>query len=527
MSNAFTLFRALIVYGTCVPLAVFLGYLLATPEEMFNVVVVGIVLGSLTIPLFLRWHHPMLVLSWNMLAVMFFLPGHPMIFLPVCAISFTISLLQFILNKRLKFITVPAITWPLVALAIVVFVTGYLTGGGLRILGGSSYGGKRYVSVYMAVIGYFALTAKAIPAERAFLYVKMYFLSGIATAIGVLSNFVGPGLYFIFLLFPGDPTGFESASNNVAGDVSYEFTRVGWASIAGPAILLCMLGIYGIRGLFDFRRPWRLVVFGLAAAMGLLGGFRATLVTMMVTLAVQFYLEGLWRSRLLPVAVLAAILGMVVVLPFADKLPFAVQRSLSVLPIKVSPLAEMDARGSTEWRLLMWKTVLPEVPEHLLLGKGYSINAAELAMLNDTSMRNPTADPYEGAAVAGDFHNGPLSVIIPFGLWGTIAFLWLLYAGTKSLHQNYLYGDPKFKTINTLLLTVFVTKIIMFFLIFGSLYSDLVGFTGLLGLSVCINGGVHVPVPAPVAKRVFEKFRLSGGQPVLPEAQPVAKAHMP
>jgi hypothetical protein len=30
---------------------------------------------------------------------------------------------------------------------------------------------------------------------------------------------------------------------------------------------------------------------------------------------------------------------------------------------------------------------------------------------------------------AGDYHNGPLSILIPFGLFGMIAFLWLLGAG--------------------------------------------------------------------------------------------------
>ena len=34
MSNAPALFRSLLVYGLCLPLAVFLGYLLATPLDI-------------------------------------------------------------------------------------------------------------------------------------------------------------------------------------------------------------------------------------------------------------------------------------------------------------------------------------------------------------------------------------------------------------------------------------------------------------------------------------------------------------
>src|SRR5436305_1182607 len=113
MSNAFSLFRALIIYGICLPLAIVLGFLVANPTDTTNDMLVGGVLGLLTIPIFLRWHHPMLVVSWNMLALAFFLPGRPMVFFPMVVISFMVSILQYTLNKKIKFIHVPALTWPL------------------------------------------------------------------------------------------------------------------------------------------------------------------------------------------------------------------------------------------------------------------------------------------------------------------------------------------------------------------------------------------------------------------------------
>ena len=54
MSNASALFRSLIVYGLCLPLAVTLGYLLANPLDLTTVAVVGILLFVLMIPFFLR-----------------------------------------------------------------------------------------------------------------------------------------------------------------------------------------------------------------------------------------------------------------------------------------------------------------------------------------------------------------------------------------------------------------------------------------------------------------------------------------
>ena len=89
MSNASALFRSLIVYGLCLPLAVVLGYLLADPLDLTTVTVVGIVLFILMIPFFLRWHHAWLIAAWNMSAVLPFLPGHPSACMTLVAISFS------------------------------------------------------------------------------------------------------------------------------------------------------------------------------------------------------------------------------------------------------------------------------------------------------------------------------------------------------------------------------------------------------------------------------------------------------
>jgi hypothetical protein len=99
----------------------------------------------------------------------------------------------------------------------------------------------------------------------------------------------------------------------------------------------------------------------------------------------------------------------------------------------------------------------------------------------------------QGLALAGDYHSGPLSVILPFGIWGVIAFVWFLFAATRVLHANYRYGDPSLRMINTFLLAIFVARVILFFLIVGALNSDMLVFCGWLGLSVSLNGGVCRP----------------------------------
>src|ERR1019366_816338 len=86
MSNVSELFRSLLIYGLCVPLAVFLGYLLATPLEASTTLVVGITLFVLAIPALLRWHHVWLIAMWNCTALFFFLPGKPAVWMGLGAV---------------------------------------------------------------------------------------------------------------------------------------------------------------------------------------------------------------------------------------------------------------------------------------------------------------------------------------------------------------------------------------------------------------------------------------------------------
>ena len=109
----------------------------------------------------------------------------------------------------------------------------------------------------------------------------------------------------------------------------------------------------------------------------------------------------------------------------------------------------MSADVSTQWRVDMWKALLPQIPPHLLLGKGYAISVEDFQMMgNDTSFHAVDASQ-EGLALAGDYHSGPLSVIIPFGIWGAMAFLWLLIAVAWAMYCNYRHGDESLRTINT------------------------------------------------------------------------------
>jgi O-antigen ligase len=207
-------------------------------------------------------------------------------------------------------------------------------------------------------------------------------------------------------------------------------------------------------------------------------------------------LEGLHRTRIALAFLGVMLLGGAVVLTQADKLPMVVQRSLSFLPGRFDYEARYNALASTEWRMDMWKQVLPEVPSALFRGRGWGVDARGFFSTVEIISRE---DRLASTIYTGNFHNGPLSVLIPFGLYGAIPFVWFLVAGLRVLHRNWKFGSPELRCVNTLLLAAFAARAIVFLVVYGALETDMAIFTGLLGLSVALNGTVAAAAPAKAA----------------------------
>jgi hypothetical protein len=150
-----------------------------------------------------------------------------------------------------------------------------------------------------------------------------------------------------------------------------------------------------------------------------------------------------------------------------------------------------------DWRLEMWRALLPDIPKYFWLGKGYALDPKDLYFSQVQISRRFDAQ-YEGSMVAGDYHNGPLTLIIPFGIWGVLAFVAFVIGALRVLWRNYKYGDPEIININRFNLVAFVGHLIFFIAVFGAFYLDIAKFVGIVGLSVAINRGVAGRVSAPV-----------------------------
>ncbi len=495
--NNAALLRTLIVYAVCVPLAIAIGYMVTNPMDYSTFGIFGLVALLLVSPLLLRWHHPLLVLSWNMGMSLFFLPSAPSLWLVMVALSLGISVLGRAMNSEMHFIHVPQITWSLLCLIGVVLMTAKFRGGfGVRAFGSDVYGGKKYVLLLAGILSYFALTARRIPPERAGLYLALFFLGGLAHCVEDLFSITPSWAHFIFWFFP--------PSLNSFNEFKLGETRLGGFGMAGLMVWSLLMARYGIRGIFLSGKIWRPLVFFLSFSLIFLGGFRFLLFLGAAIFIVQFFAEGLHRTRMLPVFAWVGITAMVALIPLASKLPFTVQRTLAVLPLDLDPEARQAAQDTVDWRVNMWKALMPQVSQHLLLGKGLAISPEEYNEMMGTALGSETAgfDPSQDPmALSYDYHNGPLSVLIPFGIWGGIAVLWFLASGLRVTYCNFQYGDASLQTANTFLFVAFLVYTIQFLFLGGGLSNDISRFAGFVGLSIAFNGGVCQPERRPVPAR--------------------------
>jgi hypothetical protein len=490
--------RTLAVYAVCCVLAIILGVLMTNPLTYTSLGFVAVLCAALFIPFLLRWHHPLMIFLWNAPIMAFFVKGDPKFCLVIITASLIISIAERTLNQR-RFINVPGITLPLLCLIGVIAITAKLTGGiGLHAFGSDVSGGKKYIFLIVGILGYFAMTARRIPTEKAQKYVALFFLSGALSIVGDFASITPRFLQPIYWLIP---------PYSITDYVDVGTTRLVGTAWGAVALISALIARYGIRGIFLSGTVWRPLLFFICIGLTLLGGFRSALIMVGLTCTLQFFLEGMHRTRLMPFFVLLALAGFAASIPLASKLPFTFQRTLAFLPegaIHLSTDARLAAQSSTQWRLDMWTALLPQIPKYLLLGKGYAISSGDLALIGNDSAFHASDAADQGLAVSGDYHSGPLSVILPFGIWGALVFLWFIYVSIRVVYRNFRYGNPALQTINTFIFTTYIVSVFSFLFLAGGLADGMLGFCGVLGLSISLNNGVCRAPVRPQKNIVFK-----------------------
>jgi hypothetical protein len=203
MTRFFSNKRNYLTFGVCLPFAVLLGYHLADIQDPVSKFVLAAAIAGLSSPLLIRWYHPLLVLSWNMTAQVAFLPGAPLLWAFLSFIGLFFAIVNRSINPDNKIVHVPSLILPMVFFACVIFLTAKVSGGiNILALGAtSSQGGRKYFYIIAAIAGFFGLTSISPSKDKAFIYVMLFYLSGMTSVLNLLAGWIGPAGDYIYYFF--------------------------------------------------------------------------------------------------------------------------------------------------------------------------------------------------------------------------------------------------------------------------------------------------------------------------------------
>ncbi len=504
-----------------IPLAIVLGYQVASGTTM-GYAAVGLCILFVSIPFLLRYYEPLFVLSVNSAFMVPILPGQPEVKMLLGLFVIGLAIVDRTINKKDRFAMPAGIFHSMLFLAVVIVATMLgREGFGSRALGSDLWGAGKYVDLFKAFVILFAFSAIRIPPEKAQLYMMLFFLGAVSHSLSNVVYSLGTDFMWLFYFLPTQSAALQHVGESMGYGGVVRLTGVAFSCMA---IIYVMLARYGLNGIVNTWKFWRILIFGGAIVLSMLGGYRAVLILIALVIFFQFFFEGLHRTAALPIYACIFVVAGLLTVANIQKMPLAVQRSLSFLPVEIDSVAASDASGTLEWRLEIWKTVIKEIPDYFWLGKGFAYKGVDY-QLTFEMVQKGILKAYEHVLIDGAYHHGLLTIIIPLGIWGIIGFFWFAIKSFRVIYFNYSHSPPELKKINTLILSYFATSLLFYCTLYGQFHLDFVTFTSLLGFSLALNRSARENEKARMLlqKQASMQEEAEGQEP-LPGSEPDVKS---
>ncbi len=381
----------------------------------------------------------------------------------------------------------PAARWDLPRISLIcwtaiILMTMAVRGTGIRQLGSSLWGGKDYI-LLVAMILFLLVIPQSVRLTRKqwiAATVCIAFLPIIPLLADLLYIASGGRLYFLYYIFKPSAAVSETLTTLMDQDESWRLR--GASRIDLLLILLLLLPRLG-RTLHG--KGIATILFFCAFILASFGGFRGSLIGLLGIAAIYAWLRARHR-RMLMISV-AALVG-VSLMAFAHfagpSLPSPAQRVLTIIPFaRVNPIVRLDAEFSSRWRLRIWEEALrSEVRPHLLVGRGMCFDPNRL--IPQFGRHVDEWVETQNYVTNGNFHSGPLSSLVSFGLPGFLCLLvFMISSVVKHLRiQRMEWHDPTLRHIHLVFTCYFVYFSVAFYLIYGDLSHFMVRYLSILCL---------------------------------------------
>jgi len=338
-----------------------------------------------------------------------------------------------------------------------------IRGAGFALLGSTNYGGTSYLMVFVLILFFFSAIRIRIDQK----YIKYLIW---VVAIGAIIPVVAQLLVYFYEMKVWVLTKFINigAVNLVEAkymdDKIERFSSFRW--LAASLIPLTYV-IYT-------KKNVRLLLITVAFALIIMTGFRSLLVqTGIMVLACSIYFSRQRMKTLLFWGSLG-LFGFIALLFITPDLSPSMQRTVSFIPfLQVDSEVALRAQGSTDFRVDMWKDYcIPAISDYLWIGRGMASEIMEFAWLQ--------ASWYGSAEFfyhMHRYHSGPFSLLLDFGLVGTISFtlffLLAIFDGIRTLRAYAIGRTDLLSKYYGYLVVLASYQLFHFFFIFGDVQAKL------------------------------------------------------
>lgn len=397
----------------------------------------------------------------------------------------------------------PAYVWVPLAGLLAVILYHWVSSGdiGIKLLGGTGWGGRKYFKVLIAIF--------CLPLLASFPGMKwkdlqkvplIYFLGCFVDIVPQSITTVFPSAApYLWRVYSG--VNIQEYGATLLGNFAAEtgVTRIGSLGKLGMAIGLLVVCYVPGRTWLNPNRFWAIPVVLLGGLLCAVSGFRNTVVKYVFSMVAGLYGSIRWYALvifpILGIGAFAAAFTQGKVFEY----PLAMQRALSFLPGDWSPKAKVEADASSDWRGRMKKLFYDEYFEkNPVFGVGYHFNPEIAKRETDIYLAVVQRKLEEGdeyADVRGfmerrEPHEGLVHALLVSGIVGTSFFIFFCGALLGQIYQSLRRTPPRETTpIQTWAVALNSTTVVGFFLLGGDYTSFLI--------SVC-----------PVAMLLYRESRL-------------------
>jgi hypothetical protein len=371
---------------------------------------------------------------------------------------------------------------------------------GIRALGSENIGGRSYFVIFLAALSYVTIVRmpQSINAAARIPLLLVIGAGFVAILNGIAYAFpnTGPVLLQIY-------SNVDIVRYLATGISEPHILRLTQLAPFGGLLVLVLCGYYRATVLFNPLR-WPFYGFCAGCLCILVSGFRSAFLWVFVGVGLSMILRRAYRDLVLTTIIGGIIVGGILLgQGRVYELPLSVQRTVSFLPAKWSPIVLKDTEDSTQGRFKWWKIVIDEgLIKNWWVGDGFGVNIRDYLLMGRSS------DFMEDVFLTGAYHNGPLTTVRYAGIIGLVVVYGLMIAGAvKSVKALRMVEGTPLQPLAMYLAIVLIWYPFHFTFVFGSYdgtLPQLILWVAMLRLVIRLSEQ-HRSAPEPA---VYPKRRL-------------------